>query len=102
MRGFILHTLEIMQGDKNYEILATNLEPFFWRNIKRIMDQNKKGGLENFLFPKEKLNVTFSSAKDIDSEINILKNKIEILERKNMELKNLFLEKENPKFQNLK
>lgn len=91
-----------MQGDKNSQILTTNLEPFFWKNAKRIIDQNKKGGLENFLFPKEKLVSSFSSTKNTTSYINTLKNKIEILERKNIELKNLLLEKENPNFQNLK
>lgn len=78
------------------------MEPFFWKNAKRIIDQNKKGGLENFLFPKEKLETSFSSTKDATSDMNILKNKIEVLERKNIELKNLLLEKENPNFQNLK
>jgi hypothetical protein len=29
-RGFFLYALEIMQTGKDYEILTTNLQPFFW------------------------------------------------------------------------
>jgi glutathione synthase/RimK-type ligase-like ATP-grasp enzyme len=42
IRGFILYALEIMETDKNYQILETNLEPFFWKNVKRVINQNKK------------------------------------------------------------
>jgi len=30
LRGFFLYALEIMQIGENYEILKTNLQPFFW------------------------------------------------------------------------
>lgn len=36
-RGFFLYALEIMETGKDYEILQTNLQPFFWRNIKNII-----------------------------------------------------------------
>ena len=30
LRGFFLYALEIMEKGKDYEILETNLQPFFW------------------------------------------------------------------------
>ena len=30
LRGFFLYALEIMENGKDYEILSTNLQPFFW------------------------------------------------------------------------
>ena len=51
-RGFFLYALEIMENGKDYEILSTNLQPFFWRKVKKIIRQNKKGALLEFLFGK--------------------------------------------------
>lgn len=79
IRGFILYALDIMGEDKEFQILKTNLEPFFWKNVRRIINQNKKGGLENFLFPKEAFQ---------EVEIRNLKNKIYKLEKENIQLKN--------------
>jgi predicted acetyltransferase len=39
-----------METGKEYEILNTNLQPFFWRKVKNIIRQNKKSALEEFLF----------------------------------------------------
>ena len=30
LRGFFLYALEIIENGKDYEILKTNLQPFFW------------------------------------------------------------------------
>ena len=30
LRGFFLYALEIIENGKDYEILQTNLQPFFW------------------------------------------------------------------------
>ena len=53
LRGFFLYALEIIQNGENYEILKTNLQPFFWRKIKNIIRQNKKAALQQFLFGKD-------------------------------------------------
>ena len=42
LRGFFLYALEILENGKDYEILQTNLQPFFWRKVKNIIRQNKK------------------------------------------------------------
>ena len=39
-----------MQMGENYEILKTNLQPFFWRKVKNIIRQNKKPAFQEFLF----------------------------------------------------
>ena len=50
MRGFFLYALEILETGKDYEILQTNLQPFFWRKVKNIIRQNKKAAFQEFLF----------------------------------------------------
>ena len=50
LRGFFLHALEIMKKGKEYEILKTNLQPFFWKKVDNIIRQNKKAALQEFLF----------------------------------------------------
>ena len=35
---------------KDHEILQTNLQSFFWRKVRNIIRQNKKGALQEFLF----------------------------------------------------
>src|SRR3982751_6164143 len=49
-RGFLLYVLEIMKNGKAFEILSTNLQPFFWKKVKNVIRQNKKGALQEFLF----------------------------------------------------
>jgi hypothetical protein len=51
-RGFFVYALEIIENGKRYEILETDLQPFFWRNVKSIIRQNKKSALQEFLFGK--------------------------------------------------
>ena len=50
LRGFFLYALEIIENAEDYEILSTNLQPFFWRKVKNIIRQNKKAALQEFLF----------------------------------------------------
>jgi len=42
--------LEILKAGKDYRILQTNLQPFFWRKVKNTIQENKKGALLGFLF----------------------------------------------------
>ena len=39
-----------METGKDFEILSTNLKPFFWRKVKTIIRQNKKEAFQEFLF----------------------------------------------------
>lgn len=52
-RGFFLYALEIMEKGKDYEILTTNIQPFFWRKVKNIIRQNQKAALQEFFFEKD-------------------------------------------------
>ena len=54
MRGFFLYALEIMETEKGVKILKTNLQAFFWKEVKNIIRQNKKGDLLEFLVGSEK------------------------------------------------
>lgn len=45
-----------MEEQKNFKILPTNLKAFFWKNVLRVMKQNRKTGLEEFLFSIKSLN----------------------------------------------
>ena len=45
-----------MEKEEDYEILKTNLQPFFWRKVKNIIRQNKKDALLEFLFGKDEDN----------------------------------------------
>ena len=59
---------------KDYEILETNLQPFFWRKVKNIIRQNKKLALQEFLFGKDADNQPPYQA----SRIQILEDQIQI------------------------
>jgi hypothetical protein len=50
LRGFFLYGLEIMDNGKDLEVLKPNLQPSFWRNLRKILLQNKKEVLLRFLF----------------------------------------------------
>lgn len=50
LRGFLLNALDIIETGKDYEILATNLPPFFWRKVGKIIRKNQQGALQEFLF----------------------------------------------------
>ena len=85
-RGFFLYGLEIMQMGENYEILKTNLQPFFWRKVKTIIRQNQKGALLEFLFGKDQDNKFVNHA--FDDKIQNLQNQINSLQQKIIELEN--------------
>jgi hypothetical protein len=88
-RGFFLYALEIMEKGKDYEILATNLQPFFWRKVKNIIRQNQKGALLEFLFGKDEDNKLVNQGWNpaFDDRIQNLQNQINSLQQKIIELK---------------
>lgn len=87
-RGFLLYVLEIMANGKDFEILSTNLQPFFWKNVKDVIRQNKKGALQEFLFGSQ-LNQSINHSdsqndlqKKIQSQLNSLQQRVINLETK--------------------
>ena len=49
LRGFFLYVIEIMEDSKDKEIIQTNFDPLFWKEIEKVISQNKKSALSNFL-----------------------------------------------------
>jgi hypothetical protein len=91
LRGFFLYALEIIENGKDYEILETNLQPFFWRKVKNIIRQNKKAALQEFLFNTAEVNqdlavgsIPYSDIKDkiqnLQNQVNSLQDRIRDLE----------------------
>lgn len=80
LRGYIIYVLEIMEKAENFEILSTNLQPFFWEEVARIIRQNKKAGLEEFLFEREKNNLTIFPSRDIERKLSKFEKRIQKLE----------------------
>ena len=77
-RGFFLYALEIMKTGKEYEILSTNLQPFFWKKVHNIIRQNKKSALQEFLFGKDQDNKSIN--QDPNPRIKILEDQIQSLQ----------------------
>jgi len=90
-RGFFLYALEIMQMGENYEILKTNLQPFFWRKVKSIIRQNQKGTLPEFLFGSTQgIESTYpGSSPALDAKIQNFQNQVNFLQQRviNLEAK---------------
>ena len=91
LRGFFLYALEIMETGKDYEILNTNLQPFFWRKVKNIIRQNKKATLHQFLFGSDSgrgdnsqgSNLSLEKTiQNIQNQVNSLQERIRNLETK--------------------
>ena len=92
LRGFFLYALEILENGKDYEILETNLQPFFWRKVKNIIRQNKKGALLEFLFgPSIGPESAYKGSNStLEEKIENLQQQVDSLQEKvmNLELKN--------------
>jgi hypothetical protein len=63
-----------METEKDYEILETNLQPFFGRKIENIIQQNKKAVLQEFLVGLQNPISYITSQNDLpDQGENLLK-----------------------------
>lgn len=85
LRGFFLYALEILENGKDYQILETNLQPFFWRKVKNIIRQNKKSALLEFLFGSDNdrgdsFQSLRPSLKEMEKKIKNLLNQVNYLE----------------------
>ena len=107
LRGFFLYALEIIENGKDYEILETNLQPFFWdlrethvfqdfvRTVKNIIRQNKKAALQEFLFGSQATEIQ----NDLKDKIESLENQVNSLQQKVIQLEaKLMTVKQNSKY----
>ena len=79
-RGFFLYALEIMENGEDYEILNTNLQPFFWRKVKNIIRQNKKAALQEFLFGSQDSIAAPETQNCLNEKIETLQNQVNSLQ----------------------
>lgn len=80
LRGFFLYALEIIESGKDYEILETNLQPFFWRKVRNIIRQNKKAALQEFLFGSQESIASTEIQNDLKDKIESLENRVNSLQ----------------------
>ena len=85
-RGFFLYALEILENGRDYEILETNLQPFFWRKVKNIIRQNKKAALQEFLFGSQESIASTEIQNDLKDKIESLENQVDSLQQKVIQL----------------
>ena len=91
LRGFFLYALEIIENGKDYEILETNLQPFFWRKVKNIIRQNKKAALQEFLFGSQESIASTEIQNDLKDKIESLENQVNSLQQKVIQLEAKFM-----------
>ena len=96
LRGFFLYILEIMDlnDGKDFQILTTNLQASFWRKLRKILRQNKRSVLLEFLFGKgegedqKPQDISSSLALEkLQNEVNSLQERIVELENQNLVIK---------------
>jgi len=85
LRGFFFYALEIIENVQDYEILSTNLQPFFWKKVKNIIRQNKKGALLEFLFGSDNdkgdsFQSLSPSLKEMEKKIKNFQNQVNFLQ----------------------
>ena len=96
LRGFFLYALEIMETGKDYEILNTNLQPFFWKKVQNIIRQNKKAALHEFLFGSDNgIGDSYQGSRPPVKILKILENKIPNLQQQIDSLQERILQLEN-------
>jgi hypothetical protein len=72
-RGFFLYALEIINQGRYFQVLETNMKPYFWTEIGHVIRQNRKLILLNFLFD-------IPSLENYQNQIKFLKKKMAELE----------------------
>lgn len=81
-RGFFLYALEIMEQGNSYQILETNLKPYFWTKVKSIINQNKRGELVEFLFDNT------PNLIELQNQVEFLQERIKKLEQNSVDSSN--------------
>lgn len=85
LRGFLFYALEIIESGKDFEVLSTNLPPFFWRKIRKIIRKNQPGVLQQFVFRSESVS---NFEIDFGTKIQSLQNQIDSLHERILKLGN--------------
>jgi hypothetical protein len=83
LRGFFRYALEIMDNGK-VQFLETNLQPSFWRKLRKILKQNKKVVLLEFLFGSQQKSDFEEKIQNLETQVSSLQQKVLDLEAKFM------------------
>ena len=78
--GYLRLSLKIIENGEDFEILETNLQPFFWRKARNILRQNKKHALLEFLYGSDRNREVEEKIKNLQNQVNSLQEKINNLE----------------------
>jgi len=68
----MIYVLEMINTNPNV-VIATNLEPFFWPDVERVLKKRKKNGIEEFLFGKKVQEVE----ENIEIQLQEMKNEMQ-------------------------
>jgi len=83
LRGFFRYALEIMDNGK-VQFLETNLQPSSWRKLRKILKQNKKVVLLEFLFGSQQKSDFEEKIQNLETQVSSLQQKVLDLEAKFM------------------
>jgi len=70
--------------NRKVQILKTNLQPSFWRQLKKILEQNKKKVLLQFLFGSQQESDVEEKIQNLETLVSSLQQKVIQLEAKLM------------------
>ena len=76
-RGFFIYALEIIDQGRDFQIVETNMKPYFFTYFWNVIRQNRKSILLNFLFD-------ISCLENCQNQIKFLKEKMAELEGKSI------------------
>jgi hypothetical protein len=96
LREFFFYALTILEVGKNSEILETNLQSFFWKNVKNKIRQNKKTALQEFLFNTAEEPI--GSILHLEDQIQRLQNQVNSLQDRISDLETKRTFKETSKY----
>ena len=81
VRGLLLYALEIIKDENLIIVLETNFHPLFWRRVKDVLKQNKKGSLVNFLFGSSNSTNLLSYQDVIQTYQDVIQNMKKLYEK---------------------
>ena len=80
LRGFLAYALEIIQNEKDVQILKTNFKPLFWTRLPNILRQNRNSVLLEFLFDSSGFPSTQNQHGSLEKKLQSLEDQINLLQ----------------------
>lgn len=83
-----------MEKNKDSKILSTNLPPFFWKKVQKLIQKNQEGLLQSFLFGSESVS---NLEINLENKIQSLKNQLNYFQERILNLEAERKTYKNPK-----